>query len=132
MAVYHGKSASVKKNSVAIAGILNWAIETSVDLVEATAMGDTGKSWEVGLYDWGGTMEALYDPTNTEQKALQDAIIVTSPPVKLTDVVWFIDSAKNLSGNCWITNQSIPVPWNDLAKSTWTFKGDGALAYSAT
>lgn len=132
MAVYHGKSASVQKATVAIEGLQNWTIESAVDLVEANDFGDTWKSHEGGLASWSGSMEGLFDPANTEQKALMDAIMVTSPIVKLTDVTFYIDSAKHFTGDIWVATVSMVSNIGDLVKVTFSFTGDGILAYSAT
>ncbi|NIS75099.1 MAG: hypothetical protein GTO08_07430, partial [Deltaproteobacteria bacterium] len=70
------------------------------------------------------------DPANTEQMALLNAIL--TGPTKLTDVKFYIDATKNLSGNIWIENWSIVASIGDLVKVSFTIRGDDTLAYSAT
>ena len=132
MAVYHGKSASVKKATVAVQGLQNWTIESAVDLVEANDFGDTWKSNEAGLASASGSMEGLFDPANTQQAALMNAILTASPIAKLTDVVFYIDATKNFSGDIWITGFSAVSNIGDLVKVTFSFTVDGILSYSPT
>jgi len=129
MAKYHGKSATVKKNNVAIAEFNNWSIESSVDIVEGQDFGDTWKTGEAGMMGWSGSMGGNLDPANTEQLALLNAIL--TGPTKLTDVVFYVDAAKNFSGDIWVWF-SVGTDITKLADLAVSFQGDGALAYSAT
>ena len=130
MAKYHGKDACVKKNSVAVIEFNNWSIEAAADVAEGQDFGDTWKSGTAGMMGWSGSMEGNFDPANTEQAAIMNAIL--TGPTKLTDVVFYIDATKNLSGDIWITGWSANASISDHVKISFSFQGDGTLAYSPT
>jgi len=129
MAKYHGKNAVVKKNSVAIAEFNNWTIESSADFVEGQDFGDDWKSSEAGMKSWRGSMGGNLDPANTEQLALINALL--AGPTKLTDIEFFLDAAKHFSGDIWVSF-SVGTDISKLADVTFTFQGDGELAYAAS
>jgi hypothetical protein len=129
MAKYHGKNATVKKDGVAIAEFNNWNIESSLDIVEGQDFGDSWKNGEAGMMSWSGSMDGNFDPANAQQLALINAIL--SGPTKLTDVVFYIDAAKHISGDIWAWF-SVGTDISKLADVTINFQGDGELTYAAT
>ena len=84
------------------------------------------------MNSWKGSMTISFDETNTEQKALHDAIIAAGGATKLTDVKFTMDGTKNWAGSVWIESFSITTDVNGVITGDLGFKGDGALAYSAT
>ena len=56
---------------------------------------------------------------------------ILTGPTKLTDVTFYLDSAKHFSGNIWVWF-SVGTDITKLADATFTFQGDGALSYSPT
>ncbi len=127
MAVYHGKSAKVTKNAVAVAGMLEWTIESSLEIVDVTDFGDTYKASEVGFVTWSGTFTGSADPENTEQSALRTAMLAGT---KLTDVRFYIDGTHYFSGDIYMTGMGHSTTVMDVLKVTWSFTGDGALSYT--
>jgi len=127
MAVYHGKSASVKKNDVVVGGINAWTIDDSMDTAESTAFGATSKTFEAGLYGWGGSFEGVCDPANTQQAAIWAAL---TGGTTLTDMKFFINATKYYGGNVLITGVSRNTTITDVLKITVTFQGTGDLSYN--
>lgn len=127
MAVYHGKSAKVTKNLVSVTGMLEWTIETSLEIVDVTDFGDTYKASIVGFVTWTGSFAGIADPENTEQAALRVAHLAGN---KLTDVRFYIDGTHYFSGDVYVTGMNHSTTVTDVAKVTWPFTGDGQLSYS--
>ena len=123
----HVKVVRIDKNDTDIGYTIGCSINFNLDLDEITAQGANWKSWLPGCSEWDGTMECMFDPSNTEQKALMDNIIAVTPGTKLTDVkIELEDSGDYFSGDIYIT--SFPVAANLGGKVTcsFSFKGDGA------
>lgn len=127
MAVYHGKSAKVTKTAVSVVGMLEWTIETSLEIVDVTDFGDTYKASIVGFVTWTGSFGGQGDPENTEQAALRVAHLAGN---KLSDVLFYIDGTHYFSGDIYVTGMSHSTTVTDVVKVSWTFTGDGALSYS--
>ena len=125
----HGKVVRIDKDGTDIALTTGYSITFNLDLDEITAQGADWKSWLPGCGEWDGSMECMFDPSNTEQKALMDNIIAATPGTKLTGVKFELeDSGDYFSGDLFIT--SFPVTANLGGKVTcsFSFKGDGAPA----
>jgi len=123
----HGKVVRIDKGGTPVAFSTGWTANFNVDLDEVTAQGANWKSWLPGCAEWDGTMEYMFDPSNTQQKALMDNIINATPGTKLTDITFLMeDSGDYFSGDIFVT--SFPVTANLGGKVTcsFSFKGDGA------
>jgi hypothetical protein len=127
MSIQKGRSGAVKKNSIAIAQVQNWKIDSSVDIKDTTCLGDVSKGKMADLLDWKGTMDLLFDPSITEQGALQTAHLAGQV---LSDVEFFLNASNKYSGSLIITTMSVSVPVGDLVKASVSFEGDGVLTYN--
>lgn len=130
MAVMHGKDAKVEKNDVAVAYLQEWTIETSIEEEDITDFGDDWKAFAGGLAEWGGSMTGYFDPSNTEQKAIHDALVAAAPTGALTDLEFYLNASNYYSGSVVITGVSLSVAVSGHIKVTFTFKGNGALSYN--
>lgn len=130
MAVMHGKDAKVEKNDVAVALLQEWTLEATIEEEDITDFGDDWKAFAGGLAEWGGTMTGYFDPAQTEQKAIHDALITAAPTGALTDLEFYLQSTNYYSGNVIITNVNITTTVSGHIKVVFTFKGNGALSYN--
>ena len=127
MSILKGRSGSVTKNSVAIAQVKDWKIDTSVDIKDATCLGDTSKVKSTDLQDWKGTCTLLWDPAVTEHGALQTAMLAGNT---LTDMKFYIDNTHYYSGSVIISSLGITVPVGDYITCAVAFEGSGVLSYA--
>ena len=130
MAVMHGKDAAIKKDSVAVAYAQEWSIDSGLSAEDVTDFGDDWKAFAGGLAEWSGTMNCFFDPTNTEQKAIHDALITAAPTGALTDVTFYLDATYYYSGNVIITGVNISVSVSGIITVAFSFQGNGALSYN--
>ena len=123
----HGKIVRVDKNSVNMDNTIGVTINVNLDLDDASKQGSHWKNWLPGMGEWDGQIEAIFDPSNTEQKALMDNIIAATPGTKLTDVkVELEDSGDYFSGDLFITSFPFSASISGKATCSFGFKGDGA------
>lgn len=130
MAVYKGKAAAVKKNTVAVSLAAEWTIEATLDTEEITDFGDSWAAHAANIARWSGSMTVFFDPSNTEQKAIHDALITATPTGALTDMTFYLDGSNYYSGNIIVTGIPITVRVGEIIKATFNFMGNGALTYN--
>ena len=78
MATFLGKGGTVQVGSNAIAEIRSYSIDETTDVIEDSSMGDSSKTYLVTLKDFSGTVDVLFDDTDTNgQTALSVGSSVT-------------------------------------------------------
>jgi len=131
MATHTGSEGTVKTGTVgsddAIAEIRSFTIEETVDTIETTSMGDSSRTYSVGLKTFTGTIECHFDETDTTgQGAFTSGAEVT--------VTFYPEGADSgdtyLSGTAIITGVSVNSSFDGLVERSFTLQGDGALTIS--
>jgi len=124
MATHLGKEGTVQVGSNAIAEIRGFSIDETIDTVEDTSMGDASKSYLASIKDFSGTVDVLYDETDTNgQTALSIGASVTlnfAPEGTASGDV-------KLTGTAIVTGKSITSSFDGLVESTITVQGTGGL-----
>ena len=124
MATHLGKEGTVQVGSNAIAEIRGFSIDETIDTVEDTSMGDSSKTYLASIKDFSGTVDVLYDETDTNgQTALSLGSSVT-----LNFAPEGTDSGDvKLTGTAIVTGKSITSSFDGLVESTITVQGTGGL-----
>jgi hypothetical protein len=65
MATHTGSEGTVKVGANAIAEIRSFSVEESADTLDDTTMGDTARTYKPSLTTFTGTIDVLWDETNT-------------------------------------------------------------------
>jgi len=124
MATHLGKEGTVQVGSNSIAEIRGFSIDETIDTVEDTSMGDASKSYLASIKDFSGTVDVLYDETDTNgQTALSLGASVTlnfAPEGTASGDV-------KLTGTAIVTGKSITSSFDGLVESTITVQGTGGL-----
>jgi len=124
MATHLGKEGTVQVGSNAIAEIRGFSIDETIDTVEDTSMGDSSKSYLASIKDFSGSVDVLYDETDTNG---QTALSVGSS-VTLNFAPEGTDSGDvKLTGTAIVTGKSITSSFDGLVESTITVQGTGGL-----
>ena len=124
MATHLGKEGTVQVGSNAIAEIRGFSIDETIDTVEDTSMGDSSKTYLASIKDFSGSVDVLYDETDTNgQTALSIGSSVTlnfAPEGTASgDVI--------LTGTAIVTGKSVTSSFDGLVESTITVQGTGGL-----
>lgn len=128
---FHGKLARVEKNDVAVEYSVDWNIDVTVDMADASKQGQHWKEGEPGQGSWSGSCTFHFVAGNTEQKALMDNIINATPGTKLTDIIWLLESATSgFTGNIFIVGLAVKADLGSVVDVSFTFQGDGAPSLS--
>jgi hypothetical protein len=125
---FHGKTCKVEKNDVVMEYSLGWSLSVSLDMGDASRVGQNWKEALPGQAGWNGSFDAYFVAGNTEQKAFFDNLVTATPGTKLTDVKFLLDATTNaFTGNIYLLGLSIPNSFGAVVKVTINFQGDGAL-----
>tara|TARA_Y100000114_G_scaffold39265_1_gene34947 strand:- start:2019 stop:2408 length:390 start_codon:yes stop_codon:yes gene_type:complete len=124
MATHLGKEGTVQVGSNAIAEIRSFSIDESIDVVEDTSMGDSAKTYLASIKDFSGTIDVLYDETDTNG---QTALSVGSS-VTVNFAPEGTDSGDvKLTGTAIVTGKSVNSSFDGLVESTIQIQGSGGL-----
>ena len=124
MATHLGKEGTVQVGSNAIAEIRGFSIDETIDTVEDTSMGDSSKTYLASIKDFSGSVDVLYDETDTNG---QTALSVGSS-VTLNFAPEGTDSGDvKLTGTAIVTGKSITSSFDGLVESTINVQGTGGL-----
>tara|TARA_R100000734_G_scaffold15997_1_gene12075 strand:- start:460 stop:849 length:390 start_codon:yes stop_codon:yes gene_type:complete len=124
MATHLGKEGTVQVGSNAIGEIRSFSIDETIDTVEDTSMGDSAKSYLASIKDFSGSVDVLYDETDTNgQTALAVGASVTlnfAPEGTASGDV-------KLTGTAIVTGKSITSSFDGLVEASITVQGTGGL-----
>ena len=123
----HGRSGKVEIGATPtqVLYITAWTYEESVDETEKTAMGDTAKSYLIGLPDGSGSADFFYDPDDAGQdliwsnlQAGTEVTVVLNPTGDVID-----ESNYQLSGTVVIKSCGYSSSKDDMISGSFTFRG---------
>ena len=128
MSTHHGKAGVVRSGATnAVAEVVEFTIEESVDVVDDTVMGDTSKTHLIGVKSWKASVSCFWDETDTNgQQTFTIGASVTAGlyPEGVGS------GATYCSGTATITGISIGVPKDGVVTRNFELEGNGALAWS--
>ena len=124
MAVHKGKDGFVNVGANTVAETRSWTVDESTDTVETTVMGDTDKTYVTTFGDFSGSMDVLWDETDTSgQGALTNGASVTVNFYPEGD-----DSGDTyMTGTALVTGLSISSSHDGLVEASVSFQGTGGL-----
>lgn len=127
MAVHHGKNGKVKLGSDLVASTQKWSINQNVETADTTVQNDTWQSHLTGIPAWSGSVEALYDPADTDgQVALTIGESVSIGFYSDGDAT----GKKYFSGTASVTSIPVEADMKGPVKISFNFQGNGALTVS--
>ena len=128
MTTYHGNGGSVTFATNAIGELVSWTLETSVPLVDDSAMGDVWGTVKAGSpATWSGTAVAHIDYDDTAQAAIIADIMNATPSGDSIAMEFLVATAKAFDGNAIVNSVSINQSRTDIVDVTFSFTGNGQL-----
>lgn len=125
MATHHGKAGKLRVGaSDYVTEVVSFRVSSRADVADDSAMGDTWKSHLVGLNEWNGQADVLWDETDTNgQVALTVGASVT---------ISFMpegsgSGATYLTGTATVTSVGVDTPLGGVVTRAIEFQGNGAL-----
>lgn len=126
MAVHTGSEGTVKVGANAIGELRSYAFTEEADLIEKSAMGDSFRSFSVGMKSWNGSVEVFFDETDTAQTALTPGASAT--------VEFYPEGASSgdtfYSGTGIVASVEKSASFDGMVEATVTITGSGGLTTS--
>ena len=121
MAEICGKTASVSMGGTVIAGLRDWSIDYTADVLETTDFADSGhRTYIAGIDGWTGGMNGFGQP------GWSTAATVGS---KYAGKFYLLKTGAHFySGSVLITGAALGNSVDGLATTDYTFTGSGALS----
>ena len=120
MATHHGKDAVVHIGGTNIGQATGFTIDTTHDVVEDTALGDSMKSFITGRGSFTASIDMNFDDDDTAQGSLTQGASVS---------VEFMPGSceQNLSGTGIVSGMSVGVTLDGVTTRTVSLQGSGGL-----
>lgn len=130
MAFYTGRSGKLVLNDSTTAKVRDWTLDTSVETLETTALGDSARSYVHGLFSATGSANLSYytgsttDVTDLLSRIAKTGAISETDKVELT---FEVGTNQYFTANAIINSASISVSTDELTTVAFQFTIDGPL-----
>lgn len=133
MAYYYGRDAKVLVGTSTSVQIKSWKITGSTKTEDVTCLGDAGEKFIPMITSWNATLEAIFDPSDTNgQLALEAAHFAKT---KLQVLKFYLDGTKyyapdtagDTSAGAYITGFNPSQSKGGLAMVEFTLTGYGNI-----
>ena len=124
MAIYSGKDGKLEVDDLAIGKVRSWSLNSTVDTLDVTDLGDEARHYVPGLKAATGSASLIYHDDNTEiQQVLDDCITTGTPGEAKMELMW---GTKKIGFNAYITSANITCSVGEVmsADISFTMSGD--------
>lgn len=125
MATHAGSEGTVKVGANAVAEIRSYSIEQTADTLEDTTMGDTARTYLPSLTTFTGTLDVLWDETDTSG---QGALTIGASVTLNLYPEGAVSGDTYLSGTAIVTGRTITASYDGLVEMSISVQGTGALS----
>ena len=123
MAIVHGKEGVIKAGGSVISDVTGFGLETTGDVVETTALGESVKSFTTGTTSFSGSIDVNFNRADSVQNTLlagsQIAFILYPEGATSGD--------RTYTGSGIVTGMSVNNSLDSMVTKSVTFQGKGAL-----
>lgn len=124
MAVYSGKDGSIVFGNGTQTRVRNWSVQTNVDMLETTDLGDSARNYIAGLKSATGSATIMYHDDNaTLRNMLSTSITAGTPSSGRIQLRW---GNRDLDFDAFINSVSITCSTGEImtADVSFTMTGD--------
>ena len=123
MATHHGKEGVITIGGTTLNNATGFTVDTTHDVVEDTALGDSMKSFLVGRGSFTFSIDMNFDETDSGQTALVQGAELTFAFLPEGNE----SGDRKFSGTGIVTGMSVSVPLDGVITRTVTGQGTGGL-----
>ena len=126
MATHTGSEGTIKIGANTLGELRSFSLETTAETIEDTSMGDTSRSYKVGLKTFAGTASVFFDETDTAQPSL-----VAGAEITLNVYPEGASSGDTYyTGSAIVTGRTINSSFDGMVEMEISYQGTGALTES--
>jgi hypothetical protein len=131
MPFYTGRTGKLRLGGSEVSKVRNWTLDTSVNMLDTTALGDTANTFTPGLFSGTGSATLSYyngdttDVTNLLEKIAKTGAITDGDEVSLT---FEVGTSQSFVANAFINSASISSSTDELTSVSFNFTVNGPLA----
>ena len=123
MATHTGSEGTMKVGSTTVGELRSYTLDQSADTIEDSSMGDSTRTYKVGLKAWSGSASLFFDETDSGQTALalgtEIALKVYPEGASSGDKYYY--------GQAIITGSNVSASFDGMVEAEVTFTGTGVL-----
>ena len=123
MGIHKGSEGQIKIGSNQIAEVKSYSLDESADTIETTSMGDAARTHLSSLTSFSGSVDCMWDETDSSQNALAVGSTVT--------LLWYPEGsgtgATFYSGSVIVTGKNITGSFDGLVEASIAVQGSGAI-----
>jgi len=123
MATHHGKEGVVTVAGTAIGNVTGYTLDTTQDVVEATALEDSNKAFLVGRGTFTASIDMNYDETNAQQSSLTQGSSLSFVFLPEGNA----SGDESFSGTGIVTGMSVGVTLDGVTTRTVSLQGTGGI-----
>lgn len=123
MATHTGSEGTIKIGSDTLGELRSYSLESTAETIEDTSMGDSSRSYKVGLTTFTGTASVFFDETDTAQGNLDAGASITLevyPEGADTGDTYY-------TGTAIVTGRTINASFDGMVEMELSFQGTGGL-----
>lgn len=121
-----GKSASIKFSSGVVGNMHEWSLNATRDVHEKSAFGSTHKEFVAGLVGLTGSINGYFNPDDSYQKSVHDAILAASPSDTPITLQLLPDGTDYYQVSAIITAANVTAAVGGIVAITMDFQVTGA------
>lgn len=123
MPTHAGSEGTIKIGSDTLSEIKSFSIEETAEVIEKTKMGDSSRSYLLGLTQFTGTVTLNFDETDAGQNAATVGTSIT------LEVYPEGDSSGDVkfTGTAFVTGLTLNSSFDGIVESELSFQGSGGL-----
>jgi len=123
MATHTGSEGTIKIGANTLGELRSFSLETTAETIEDTSMGDTSRTYKVGLKTFTGTASVFFDETDTAQPSL-----VAGAEITLNVYPEGASSGDTYyTGSAIVTGRTINSSFDGMVEMEISYQGTGAL-----
>jgi hypothetical protein len=123
MAVHTGSEGTIKIGANTLGELRSFSLESTAETIEKTKMGDSARSYAVGLIAFTGTASVFFDETDTAQGSCDAGTSIT-----LEVYPEGADSGDTYyTGSAIVTGRTINSSFDGMVEMELSFQGSGGL-----
>jgi len=123
MATHTGSEGTIKIGSDTLGELRSFSLESTAETIEDTSMGDSARTYKVGLTAFTGTASVFFDETDTAQGTVDAGTEITLNVYPEGDTA----GDTYYSGSAIVVGRTINSSFDGMVEMEISFTGSGAI-----